>query len=140
MLLYSARFRRRRVTRPGLPILTSELDFISTHSAIRCRAVSEGCGRPAGGIVCWVRRLETLPQISSVLPKSVDCEAAARSNPADACGPEWHPRQYLATTGLTSTAKLAGVFAVGLFWPALSRQARTNRPPDAPKPTKALMR
>src|SRR5579862_5164738 len=121
VLLYSARLSRRIVTRPGSASRQSAFDLVSTQSTMRWRARSLGCGLPAGGIVFWPSRPATFPHVSSVFPKSTDRAAAARSRPAEASEPEWHPRQYLATTGLTSFAKLGTVgFAAAAWpWPAL---------------------
>src|SRR5262249_5108539 len=115
VLLYSDRLRRRRVTRPGSPIVaqSTEVSWAWSQPTIVAASAWSGRGFPLGGISpdstasstdSHVFRALRLAAVSVCLPMS--------SSPLG-FAPPWQLRQYFASSGATFPWNAASAAAWG---------------------------
>ena len=108
VLLYSVRFSRRAVTRPGSAVaaLPSALADArpcsdSIHPVTAATSAGEGCGEFLGGIVPAFSLSSTFDQTSSFWRASEGSWSASRLKPAVWIRSLWQVKQFFARTGRT---------------------------------------
>ncbi len=107
MLLYSARLRRRMVTRPGSGWSGSiEKTIASIHWLMRSRSSSFGCLSSSSGGMSPLRTLSsTACQVFGSLIAESGLEKESRATPPFFLPLPWHLKQYVSRSGLTSFEK-----------------------------------
>ena len=104
MLLYSARLRRRIVTRPGSAREQSSVKELSTHFTSAARWAFVGCGIPSGGMCRFATFFATLFHIADFFSAAPAATPFGRITPPGASFPAWQGVQNSSTTGATSFA------------------------------------
>ena len=109
MLLYSARFSRRAVTRPGSGLGSREgrLGLDSIHSSTAVTVSGSGRGRPSGGISPRISFSRTFSQTSPPLSAALGVRKESSCRPAVFSVLLWQKTQLSFKKGRTVFRKVA---------------------------------
>src|SRR5262249_49558572 len=130
VFLYSARLRRRMVTRPGSrPLVQSTCAVcVSIHFRTRSTSAAVGLARSAGGMSPERRFWATFSQILGCFRAAAWVLKGSSDGPPRSRLWLWQVVQYLARTGATSWANvvLGGAFASLGGWAEPSARGRAR--------------